>query len=514
MFGRVQYSLEDEVPTENNAVRIGVKKLEDAVVNIGSFKKAHRQYGDKNFILNTIKRKDINTLREISNYYYESSGIYQRICKYLAFLYRYDWHVTPFAKDKANDSKLLKDYTKVLFYFDDSNVKKVLGDIALAVVKDGVYYGYLVDEGSSFQVQQLPARYCRSRFKKNGQDIVEVNLQFFDSCFSNVQYRLKVLSLFPKELQKAYIKFKEGKLKQDVGDDYGWFMLDPGTGVKFNLNDSDFPPLIQAIPSIIDLDEAQELDRKKTMQQLLKIVIQKLPIDKNGDLVFDLDEARDLHNNAVTMLKRAVGVDVLTTFADTEVADMQDDNSTATSDDLQRVERTVYNNLGVSQNLFNTEGNTALEKSILNDEATMRDLVYQFEMLLNTIIKRFDKTQYNFRIEILETTIYNYKDIAKMYKEQTQIGYSKMLPQIALGHSQSSIIATAHFENEILHLSEIMLPPMSSNTMNSNVLQQQQQAAHSSSTSKNNSSENEVGRPEKADDEKSDKTLQNREAMS
>jgi hypothetical protein len=47
-----------------------------------------------------------------------------------------------------------------------------------------------------------------------------------------------------------------------------------------------------------------------------------------------------------------------------------------------------------------------------------------------------------------------------------------MLPQIALGHSQSSIIATAHFENEILHLSEIMLPPMSSNTMNSNVLQQ------------------------------------------
>jgi hypothetical protein len=280
------------------------------------------------------------------------------------------------------------------------------------------------------------------------------------------------LSLFPKELQKAYIKFKEGKLKQDVGDDYGWFMLDPGTGVKFNLNDSDFPPLIQAIPSIIDLDEAQELDRKKTMQQLLKIVIQKLPIDKNGDLVFDLDEARDLHNNAVTMLKRAVGVDVLTTFADTEVADMQDDNSTATSDDLQRVERTVYNNLGVSQNLFNTEGNTALEKSILNDEATMRDLVYQFEMLLNTVIKRFDKTQYNFRIEILETTIYNYKDIAKMYKEQTQIGYSKMLPQIALGHSQSSIIATAHFENEILHLSEIMLPPMSSNTMNSNVLQQ------------------------------------------
>jgi len=27
-------------------------------------------------------------------------------------------------------------------------------------------------------------------------------------------------------------------------------------------------------------------------QQLLKIIIQKMPIDKNGDLVFDVDEAK------------------------------------------------------------------------------------------------------------------------------------------------------------------------------------------------------------------------------
>ena len=54
-----------------------------------------------------------------------------------------------------------------------------------------------------------------------------------------------------------------------------------------------------------------------------------------------------------------------------------------------------------------------------------------------------------------------------MYKEQVQIGYSKMLPQIALGHSQSAIIAMAHFENEVLHLSEIMIPPLMSSTMSS-----------------------------------------------
>jgi hypothetical protein len=66
---------------------------------------------------------------------------------------------------------------------------------------------------------------------------------------------------------------------------------------------------------------------------------------------------------------------------------------------------------------------------------------------------------------MLETTQYNYQDLSKMYKEQVQLGYSKMLPQIALGHSQSSILNTAYFENEILHLSEIMIPPLMSSTM-------------------------------------------------
>jgi len=80
----------------------------------------------------------------------------------------------------------------------------------------------------------------------------------------------------------------------------------------------------------------------------LKIVIQKLPLDKNGDLIFDVDEAKDIHNNAVAMLKRAVGVDVLTTFADIDVADMRDTNSVTKADDLQKVERTVFNNSGIS----------------------------------------------------------------------------------------------------------------------------------------------------------------------
>ena len=86
------------------------------------------------------------------------------------------------------------------------------------------------------------------------------------------------------------------------------------------------------------------------------------------------------------------------------------------------------------------------------------------------------------------------------------MGYSKMLPQIALGHSQSFILNSAHFENEVLHLSEIMIPPLLSSTMSSeDVLGKKNQTTQtnsqkSSGTSKTPTSGNGAGRPEKEDD--------------
>jgi hypothetical protein len=85
------------------------------------------------------------------------------------------------------------------------------------------------------------------------------------------------------------------------------------------------------------------------------------------------------------MLKRAVGVDVLTTFADIDSIDMSDKNTTTSQDDLSKVERTVFNALGISQNLFNTDGNLSLEKSILNDEGSLRTLLLQFEIFFDRI---------------------------------------------------------------------------------------------------------------------------------
>lgn len=414
----------------------------------------------------------------------------------------------------------------MLNYFDNSYIKKICGDIALQVVKNGCYYGYIVPSEKNLILQELPVRYCRTRYSVNNTPVVEFDMRFFDT-FRDMNYRLKVLKLFPEEFAKGYVLYKQGKLalEEAVGCQHtgSWYVLEPENCIKFNINNSDVPIFVNSIPTIMDLDAAQDLDRKKQMQKLLKILVQKLPMDKNGDLIFDVDEARDIHNNAVQMLQRAIGVDVLTTFTDVDSIDMSDKNTTTTTDDLAKVERSVYNSLGISQNLFNTDGNMALEKSVLNDESTIRSLILQFNIFFNRIIeKKSSNKKYNFRFYLLETTQNNYQTLSKMYKEQAQMGQSKLLSQIALGHSQSFILNAAHFENEILHLSEIMIPPLMSSTMgsedilglkglSSNNKTQNNSGSSGSGTAK--VSNGEAGRPEKPDDQKSEKTIQNKEAM-
>ena len=503
-------------------IKVGPKVLDDAVLELGSLNSSRQDclrhpFGSKKEVLRALMEKDIPTLRAISNFYYQTSGIYERVCNYFAFLYRYDWYVVPeIYDDKVKEEKVLTDFCKVLNYLDNSYLKKICGDIALEVIKNGCYYGYVVPSTEGIILQQLPVEYCRTRYYVGDEPAVEFNLKFFDDKFNDIEYRMRVLKLFPPEFAKAYVLYKKGKLKGDYsGDPAGWYLLDPDCAFKLNLNGSDCPILVNAIPAIIDLDSAQDLDRKKTMQKLLKVIIQKLPLDKNGDLIFDMDEAKDIHNNAVHMLKRAVGVDVMTTFADVDVADLADKNTATTTDDLERVERTLYNAAGVSQNLFNTDGNIALEKSILNDEASMRNLILQFQKFLNKVVHRKfpSKKKYDFRVFMLETTVYNYIELAKMYKEQVQIGYSKMLPQIAMGHSQSAIIAMAHFENEILHLYEIMIPPLMSSTMSSEGILGQKDGAKNQNGQQQVGDKSTGGRPEKSDDQKSEKTIKNKEAM-
>lgn len=488
-------------------IRVGVQKLQDAVLNMSDLKQVRSDLADPKTVLRALNNQDLPTLRDISNLFFRVSGIYRRLCLYMAQIYRYDWYIVPHIADGLKQlqiKKLQKDFNSHLYFLDNSYLKSVMSDIALQVMKNGCYYGYKIFTKDSFSIQELPMEYCRSRYVKQKNPVIEFNMKYFKDKFRDDTYRKKVLEIFGKEFQKGWKLYCAGKLVPDYqGDQEGWYKLDEQYTVKFNLYGNDCPPFVSIVPSILDLDEARGMDKQKMAQQLLKIIIQKMPLDKNGELLFDIDEMKELHNNAIAMIGRAVGIDVLTTFADVDVADLSDSRTSTTTDELEKVERGIFNEAGVSQLQFNADGNIALQSSILNDEASMSTLIYQYEKFITDVMRQHIKSnpsKFYFKAHILPTTWYNYKELSKLYKEQTQIGYSKMLPALALGESQSDILASLYWENEVLSLAEKLIPPMSSNTM--------------SGKQKVKSEDNEGGRPEKDDSEKSDKTIQNRESMS
>ena len=513
-----EYSPEKRRSLDFSKIKVGLKTLEDAVLtNSGDLRKANPQCADKQKVLQAIDSYDYAKMREISDFFYKTNGIYSRLCKYAANLYRYDWMVTPYINEgKADNDKVLTQFYNALTLLDNFNVKMFLGKAAMRVIRHGAYYGYKIPvDAQHIIIQELPANYCRSRFEVNGRPAVEFNMKYFDETFKDTVQRLKIVKMFPKEFQHGYVLYKEGKLPAEtMGDSAGWYLLDHNYAFAFNNCGEEIPLFISVVPYLIDLDQAQDLDRKKMAQQLIKIIVQKMPIDKNGDLVFDVEEAGELHNNAVRMLSKAIGVDVLTTFADIQVEDLADTSSVTSVDELEKVERSVYNASGTAQNLFNTDGNIALEKSIRNDEASLTNLILQFESFLNLLIADLNKSpkKYNFKVQLLNTTVYNYQELSKSFKDLAASGQcSRLLSSIALGQSQSSLLANAYFETRVLDLASLFIPPLTSNTLNSDALKTVK--GNESKTKEKSEEDSKPGRKEKPDDEKSEKTIANQESM-
>lgn len=482
------------------------QSAKNSILELDKFKNSpfSRTYGDKEAIMRALENKDTDFLRNLSSYYMGVSGIYQRLVEHMSNILTYDWYVFPIVQDEKSDiEEIEKETANVLEFLDNSNLYSTLTAITRKVVIKGSFYGYLMHDPARTKSAflELPINYCRSRIFVNGMPAVEFNLKYFEDNFRDEELKLKVLETFPKEFKQHYDLYQNGSIKEDPADRGIWFLCDTDFAMKFSITDNDVPFFSAVIPTILNLDEAKELDLKKTTQELLKVIIQKMPLDKNGDLIFDVEESLDMHNAAASMLQNLVNVDILTTFADVDVADLDSSSVSSIRDPLAKVERGIFNEAGVSQHLFATDGNLSLEKSILNDEAIMFKLLDSFKDRLNGVLEKlFAKREIKFRIGMPHLSVYNNERKQKLYKEMATNGYSKLLPAIASGMSQTEFLSLNFYEEKVLKLGEKLTPVQSSNTL--------------SAKDKAGESKGEVGAPEKNEDELSAKTIQNKESQS
>lgn len=462
-------------------------------------------------IYDIIRNGQLEEARQLSLYFYRTNGEYKNNIDFLATLPLYDTIVIPVMSGKGSKAQIIKEFETACKFVENLDVPNTFTHITKEWLKVGIYFGVLQEDGEKVVIQDLPLDYCRARFKDfNNLNILEFNLRYFESIREE-DLRAEALENFPQIVKDAWNNYHELKNTADP-----WILLPAENGgVCFTHTDDQVPMLLSSIPQLKKLEDAVTREEKRDENELYKLLIQKMPTDKDGELTFQLEEVADIHASVASMLQDIDTVDVLTTFGDTNLEDLQNNSAAAESKDrIDKYRNNAYDALGRSAILFNADGSSSLAYSIKKDEALMISFLNEYETWIKFHLnKRFTRAGLSFDFEFLPTTVFNRQDIQNNYFRAAQYGYSKMFAGVVMGIKQRDQLSLMDFENEFLKMSEKMIPLQSSyTTPGGEVAAEEKNNSGGQKTNNNQKSgdlNNKGGRPELPDEQKSEKTQAN-----
>ena len=395
----------------------------------------------------------------LSEYFFATNGLYKRIILHYATFLTYSWILVPYPKDKLGKGNIAEKKTAATYY-DASDfcttfqIDRKCTLFAKEVLVKGAYYGLIHDEGQNVVIQDLPFDYCRSRFK-NAQDvdIVELNLAFFDTI-RDEGLRNEILKTYPAIIYKAYRKYK-------FHNGPKWMFLPAEMGIYFSYFE-ERPFFLDLIPLLDDLDDYKQIDKDRNMQALRKILVQQVLTD-GMKLVFEPQEAEQMHEGTLEMLANNPDVDVLTTYNKVELLDMSSDDDEKT--EIEDVQNLIYSSAGLSKELFFSTTEAGLNYSISNDLAMMMILGQRFAHFFTALLNyKFENKKVKFKLLILPISYYNSADYTSRARELASFGYSFLTPILSTGLDQTNLSALKDLENDLLDLDEVLKPLQSSYT--------------------------------------------------
>ena len=435
-----------------------------------------------------IESGSIFEQQALSRNYFNKDGFYKQLVLHYATLLKYIGILVPNPTPgkSLSTSHISKKYFQAMDFVDKMNLQNVLVDWAQKILINGCYYGILVNNDKlNFCVLDLPIAYCTTRFKDfAGNDIIEFDVSYFNSI-SDEKMKKAALAAYPDFIVKAYRRWDKGKLTNK------WVVIPSDLGICFPMFDGR-PYFINVIPSIIQYGESVETEQERDKEEIRKVIVQKIPHLNDGRLLFEPDEAVEIHSGAVGMVRNNKNTSVLTTYADVD-AIVSKASSESASTVLENMQQNIYSQAGISGEIFAATGGNTTETSLNFDTAVMMTLANKFaKFVTNVINSTFANSNINFKYTILPITHYNEtKYIDNSYKLATA-GYSLIIPALAQGLTQRDLVNVKDLENDVLKLTEKLIPPQTAFTQ---------------------ADEGGNGRPTKTVDEKKDKTLKNEKSI-
>ena len=419
-------------------------------------KKSARTY-TKDEIINIVSRGDPIQQALLSEFFFQTNGLYKRIIVHYATFLTYSWILVPYLKKRKfeiSEKTIADAYYNAADFCTNFQIERKCALFAKDVLVKGAYYGLIRDEGDNLVIQDLPFDYCRSRFKNNYDiDLVEFNMDYFKTIRDN-DIRENLLKTYPKFIQKSYKSFAAGKGPK-------WIFLPPEMGIYFSFFE-ERPFFLDLIPLLDDLDDYKDIDKERNLQALKRILVQKVKTD-GLNLVFEPEEAEIMHNGALEMLHSNPDVDVLTTYNDVDLLDLSSTDDEKT--EIEDVQNLIYESAGVSKEFFFATTEAGLNYSTNNDIAMMMILGQRFAHFFTALMNyKFETKKIQFKLLILPLSYYNSADYTSRAKELAAFGYSFLTPILSTGLDQTNLANLKMLENDLLELDEILKPLQSSYT--------------------------------------------------
>lgn len=433
-----------------------------------------------------IESGSLEEQQKLSRNYFYKDGFYKRLIIYYATILKYSGVLiaNPSFGKNLSQEHIQKRYHSALDFIERAKLPSLLTNCSYRALVDGSYYGLLLSaDKNSLCILDLPVGYCSSNFKDiHGNDIIQFDVSYFDTIFDKAA-RQEALDVYPDFISNAYRKYKKGKAKKIV-------MIPSDVGICFPFFDGR-PIFLDVIPAAIEYDMAVDTERERDLDEIRKIIVQKVPHLNDGTLLFEPEEAEEMHMAAVGMLRGNKNISVLTTYDDVDAIVSKTSGETTTNR-LEKMVQNIYDQAGASKELFAASGSSSLDKSIKNDTALMMVLGNKYsDFLTNLINMLYANSNVNFKYTILPITWYNEKEYVEESFKLAGMGYSFLIPSMALGLTQRDLVNIKMLENDVLKLDEILIPLQTAYT----------QTAES------------AGRPVKEGTEQSPKTIKNKESQ-
>jgi hypothetical protein len=277
---------------------------------------------------------------------------------------------------------------------------------------------------------------------------------------------------------------------------------------------------LNIIPHTIEYDEAVATQRERDAEDIRKIIVQKIPHLNDGRLLFEPDEAEEIHAGTVGMMKGNKNVSVLTSYGDVD-AITSNAHADRTENTLTRMEQNIYAQAGVSGLVFASTGSSSLETSLNNDLALMMYLANKFSHFITNVINdTCANGNITFKYTIMPISYYNANSYVDSTFKLVGSGYSALLPALAFGLTQKDLVNVKDLENDVLKLGDKLKPLTTSYTQSSSDSGKKSEEDGGENGEGNpqdkkpvNTDVDEGGRPKLNEEEKADKTHQNEESL-